>query len=127
MAWPDTDIDETPGVDFPAGFTDGPTLITKITHRFNVLAQMFRKIQHGNAAISVASGSPDGTVNVTFATPFATTPDITATNTTSSNRDYGIQITAKSTTGFTARAHHFDGTNAGVTTNVNFDWIATTL
>jgi len=70
-------------------------------------------VTHGTAGTTVL-------VNVTFPTPFATTPSITANPAVVDPLVYSWSITGQSTTGFTLRVHRTNtGTNA-------FMWIATT-
>jgi hypothetical protein len=114
----------THGVD-----VDKPDL-DQLVNSINALYALYGYTLHGSGSATVASGSPDGSFSVSFmvgalAYSFPTVPTVVATNSSTSNRDYGVQVLSKSTSGFTGRVHHWDGTNAGATINVSFDWIAT--
>lgn len=106
------------------GHIGAPAVQSNIVDPVNAAIDAINAIQYGDDTVTVTA-SPDGTQTVTFPRAFATTPHVVATNTSTANRDFGIQVTAKSTTQATFRAHHFDGTNA--TTTVQFDWIAIAL
>lgn len=83
------------------------------------------RTKSGEKTGTIAVGQTSVAVDISFPTPFATTPRVTAQ--ARSTFGYTTTLATKSATGATIQLHRPAGAPTTAAANVQFDWVATDL
>lgn len=90
-----------------------------------VVSVVASRVKGGGTSGTIPAGDSFFDVTLSFATPFASTPAVTATARTTA--DYSATVTARSAGGATVRLHRPAGASTAGAATVPFDWHATDL
>jgi hypothetical protein len=114
---------------------DGPYAVQRLAEAVDVdvkaqsdrLDKLPVRLQVGQDSIFIGAAVAVQTQTITFPVAFATAPKVVAslvTATAGRASLLNIQVTASTTTGFTARLYTSDNANTGTSYTIAFNWIA---
>lgn len=95
--------------------------------RADHLARLPTRVQFGQDSIFIGAAVAVQTLTVTFPVAFAVAPKVVASLVTATSGRaslLNIQVTASTTTSFTARLYTSDNANTGTSYTIAFNWIA---